>query len=85
VDYRALDTLGEIFVLALAALGVYAMIKFRPDTQPGANHYAGTLILPPKQLAEKDILHSLNESEPEPEPSDSPEPDDPTAANREGH
>jgi len=85
VDYRALDTLGEIFVLALAALGVYAMIKFRPDTQPGANHYAGTLILPPKQLAEKDILHSLNEPEPESEPSDSPEPDDPTAANREGH
>lgn len=85
VDYRALDTLGEIFVLALAALGVYAMIKFRLDTQPGANHYAGTLILPPKQLAEKDILHSLNESEPEPEQSDSPEPDDPTAANREGH
>ena len=44
VDYRALDTLGEIFVLALAAMGVYAMIKFRPDTAPGANHYAGTLI-----------------------------------------
>ena len=61
VDYRALDTLGEIFVLALAALGVYAMIKFRPDTQPGANHYAGTLILPPKQLKEKDIVHSLDE------------------------
>lgn len=27
VDYRALDTLGEIFVLALAAIGVYAMLK----------------------------------------------------------
>lgn len=61
VDYRALDTLGEIFVLALAALGVYAMIKFRPDTQPGGNHYAGTLILPPKQLQEKDIVHTLDE------------------------
>ncbi|KAA0874215.1 putative monovalent cation/H+ antiporter subunit A [Nitrincola tapanii] len=48
VDFRALDTLGEIFVLALAALGVYAMIKFRPETAPGANHSAGTLILPPK-------------------------------------
>jgi len=82
VDYRALDTLGEIFVLALAALGVYAMIKFRPDTQPGANHYAGTLILPPKQLDEKDILHSLNE--PEPEQPDSSKPDVP-ADNREGH
>jgi multicomponent Na+:H+ antiporter subunit A len=29
VDYRAFDTLGESFVLALAAMGVYAMIKFR--------------------------------------------------------
>ena len=38
VDYRALDTtLGEIFVLALAAMGVYAMIKFNPQTAPGAN------------------------------------------------
>ncbi len=30
VDFRALDTLGEITVLAIAALGVYAMIKLRP-------------------------------------------------------
>ncbi|WP_163558632.1 putative monovalent cation/H+ antiporter subunit A [Halomonas sp. NO4] len=28
VDFRALDTLGEIFVLALAAIGVYAMLRF---------------------------------------------------------
>ncbi|MFI0471776.1 putative monovalent cation/H+ antiporter subunit A [Halomonas sp. HMF6819] len=28
VDYRALDTLGEMFVLALAAIGVIAMLKF---------------------------------------------------------
>ncbi|WP_421620952.1 putative monovalent cation/H+ antiporter subunit A [Alkalilimnicola ehrlichii] len=31
VDYRALDTLGEIFVLGLAAIGVYAMIKFKAE------------------------------------------------------
>lgn len=61
VDYRALDTLGEIFVLALAALGVYAMVKFNPATAPGANHYAGTLILPPKQVPEKDYVYSLDE------------------------
>lgn len=61
VDYRALDTLGEIFVLALAAMGVYAMIKFNPKTAPGSNHHAGTLILPPKQIPEKDIVHSLEE------------------------
>ncbi|WP_024325818.1 putative monovalent cation/H+ antiporter subunit A [Thioalkalivibrio sp. AKL19] len=31
VDFRALDTLGEIFVLALAAIGVYAMLRFRAE------------------------------------------------------
>jgi multicomponent Na+:H+ antiporter subunit A len=30
VDFRALDTLGEITVLALAALGIYALIRLRP-------------------------------------------------------
>ena len=30
VDFRALDTLGEIIVLAIAALGVVAMLKLRP-------------------------------------------------------
>ncbi|WP_447553490.1 putative monovalent cation/H+ antiporter subunit A [Vreelandella sp. EE22] len=34
VDYRALDTLGEMFVLALAAIGVIAMLKLR-HTTPG--------------------------------------------------
>ena len=29
VDFRALDTLGEIFVLALAAVGVYALLRER--------------------------------------------------------
>ena len=31
VDFRALDTLGEIFVLALAAIGVNAMIRCREE------------------------------------------------------
>jgi multicomponent Na+:H+ antiporter subunit A len=30
VDFRALDTLGEITVLAIAALGVYAMLRMKP-------------------------------------------------------
>ena len=30
VDIRALDTMGEIFVLALAAIGAFAMLKLRP-------------------------------------------------------
>lgn len=50
VDYRALDTLGEIFVLALAALGVYAMIKLHPETDPGANTLAGSLVLPEPKI-----------------------------------
>jgi glutamate synthase domain-containing protein 2 len=33
VDFRALDTLGEITVLAIAALGVSAMIRLRPASK----------------------------------------------------
>ncbi|WP_018404260.1 hydrogen gas-evolving membrane-bound hydrogenase subunit E [Marinobacter gelidimuriae] len=33
VDFRALDTLGEIFVLSLAALGVLSMIKLKAKDQ----------------------------------------------------
>lgn len=35
VDFRALDTLGEIFVLAIAALGVYSMLKLRGGRKHG--------------------------------------------------
>jgi multicomponent Na+:H+ antiporter subunit A len=31
VDFRALDTLGEITVLGIAAMGVFALLKFRKD------------------------------------------------------
>ncbi|MEW5867641.1 MAG: putative monovalent cation/H+ antiporter subunit A [Chloroflexota bacterium] len=31
VDFRGLDTLGEIIVLAVAAIGVFALLKLRPD------------------------------------------------------
>lgn len=31
VDFRALDTLGELFVLGIAALGVYSMLKLRAE------------------------------------------------------
>ena len=31
VDFRALDTLGEITVLAIAALGGFALLKLRPE------------------------------------------------------
>ena len=33
VDFRALDTLGEIFVLGIAALGIYSMLKLKRRTQ----------------------------------------------------
>jgi multicomponent Na+:H+ antiporter subunit A len=35
VDFRALDTLGEISVLAIAALGVLSMLKTRPGKEKG--------------------------------------------------
>ncbi len=33
VDFRALDTLGEIIVLAVAAMGIYAMLKMHPEKE----------------------------------------------------
>lgn len=33
VDFRSLDTLGEIVVLAVAGLGVYALIRLRPHEE----------------------------------------------------
>lgn len=36
VDFRALDTLGEIVVLAVAAIGVLALLKLRPQREEGA-------------------------------------------------
>lgn len=37
VDFRALDTLGEIFVLALVAIGIYAMVHLRAGAKPVTN------------------------------------------------
>lgn len=48
VDFRGLDTLGEITVLSVAAIGVYAVIKLRPRVAKGgaANEAAaGTMTL----------------------------------------
>ena len=35
VDFRALDTLGEISVLAAAGIGVFALLKLRPKIEAG--------------------------------------------------
>ena len=32
VDFRAMDTLGEITVLSLAGIGVYTLLKLRPHS-----------------------------------------------------
>ncbi|WP_192035242.1 putative monovalent cation/H+ antiporter subunit A [Halomonas sp. YLGW01] len=37
VDFRALDTLGEMFVLALAAIGVFAMLRFHAEPAEGGD------------------------------------------------
>lgn len=36
VDFRGLDTMGEISVLALAAIGVYALLKFQAKGKDGS-------------------------------------------------
>lgn len=33
VDFRAIDTLGEITVLAVAALGIFALLKLKPERE----------------------------------------------------
>ncbi len=38
VDFRALDTLGEMFVLALAAIGVHAMLRFHAVAYDARRH-----------------------------------------------
>jgi multicomponent Na+:H+ antiporter subunit A len=35
VDFRALDTLGELAVLSIAGVGVYALLRLRPGTHGG--------------------------------------------------
>jgi multicomponent Na+:H+ antiporter subunit A len=45
VDFRALDTLGEIVVLAVAAAGVYSLLKLRPAREPDAEIPQTTLEL----------------------------------------
>ncbi len=35
VDFRALDTLGEIAVLAISAVGVFALLRLRPSEEVG--------------------------------------------------
>lgn len=44
VDYRALDTLGEMFVLALAAIGVIAMLKLRHGESGNGKHAEGSKV-----------------------------------------
>ena len=41
VDFRAMDTLGEITVLSVAAFGVFALLKLRPPGAPtGSGRHA---------------------------------------------
>jgi multicomponent Na+:H+ antiporter subunit A len=34
VDFRGVDTMGEISVLGIAATGVYALLRLRQDEEP---------------------------------------------------
>jgi multicomponent Na+:H+ antiporter subunit A len=47
VDFRALDTLGEITVLAVAAFGVFALLRLRADAAAGPqDHTHGSTLSP---------------------------------------
>jgi multicomponent Na+:H+ antiporter subunit A len=46
VDFRALDTLGEITVLAVAAFGVYALLKYRPSRHRRGPRFFGGIAAP---------------------------------------
>ncbi|MDR5860640.1 putative monovalent cation/H+ antiporter subunit A [Halomonas eurihalina] len=41
VDFRALDTLGEMFVLALASIGVHAMLRFHAAEHDASHGLSG--------------------------------------------
>lgn len=43
VDFRALDTQGEILVLLIAAAGITALLRLRPSDQPRGKHIAQTM------------------------------------------
>lgn len=47
VDFRGIDTLGEITVLAVAGIGVYALLKLRPEDKESKQKLHGA---PPENL-----------------------------------
>ncbi|QEF99266.1 Na(+)/H(+) antiporter subunit A [Stieleria maiorica] len=51
VDFRALDTLGEITVLSIAAIGVYSLLKLRASNGSAAND--GAPEGPPATVAQR--------------------------------
>ncbi len=62
VDFRALDTQGEIVVLIIAAIGVTALLRLRPSDQARGKHLTlevEKVILPPVQA---DVSIKVEES-----------------------
>jgi multisubunit Na+/H+ antiporter MnhB subunit len=58
VDFRGLDTQGEIAVLVIAAMGVTALLRLRP---PGAKR--GQYLAPEAETREAELTESPTESE----------------------
>jgi multicomponent Na+:H+ antiporter subunit A len=54
VDFRAIDTLGEVTVLAVAAIGVLALVRLRPRSRTpiGASQRAGTAPAGPPEFGQ---------------------------------
>ena len=61
VDFRGLDTQGEITVLVIAAMGVIALLRLRPPGQPRGRHVESHLTVLPE-----DPGHGHDDPPPEP-------------------
>lgn len=63
VDFRGLDTMGEITVLIIAAIGVTALLRFRPASQPRGGQFLTKNVEP----SPEELLLPDDESQDEPD------------------
>lgn len=63
VDFRGLDTLGEIVVLAVAALGIYSLVQLvvEPSSSATRPELSGTRIFPALQSSKRDLPNEPRE------------------------
>ncbi len=65
VDFRGIDTMGEVTVLIIAAIGVTALLRFRPSSQPRGQFFAKNVEPPPQEYPRPSEAPDEEESEEE--------------------